>query len=72
MIDRVTLKVCVKRKRTFTLHSYESVGWSADDLPLCPHCHMNAYEADYSDHHTYIEISKEELEECLNNLNQAS
>lgn len=37
---------------------YQSVGWSGDSLPVCPHCRWTPYDKDFEKFHPQAVINK--------------
>lgn len=42
---------CLVTDRTFTEYAYQSVAWSGDKLPVCPHCRETPYDVEFNLRH---------------------
>jgi len=42
---------CLVTDRTFTEYAYQSVSWSGDQLPVCPHCRETPYDVEFNLRH---------------------
>lgn len=53
---------CLTTDRVFNDYTYQSVIWSGDKLPVCPHCGVTPYDAEFYLRHEMFGNS-EELEQ---------